>query len=56
MVTPEPIEALSCGECRREQLDGERGWRAFLAGEEDEPDEVLVFCRACAEREFGPAR
>ena len=33
-----------------------RDWRAYLAPEDDEPeDELLVFCPDCAEREFGPS-
>jgi hypothetical protein len=36
--------------------DEARGWRAFLASGEDENEaevEVVIFCPACAEREFG---
>jgi hypothetical protein len=30
-----------------------RRWRAYLTvGEEDEPEEVVVYCPDCAEREF----
>jgi len=30
-----------------------RGWKAYHGGDCEEPDEVLVFCPDCAEREFG---
>jgi hypothetical protein len=31
---------------------GERGWRAYLTAEEEEPAETLTYCPECAEREF----
>jgi hypothetical protein len=46
-------ERLACVECGREQAGGERGWRAYLTTDEDEPAEALVYCPACAAREFG---
>lgn len=39
------LECLECGEQSAEA----RGWKAFL----DEEHELLVYCEACAEREFG---
>jgi ribosomal protein S27E len=39
------LECLECGEVSTEG----RGWKAFL----DEEHELLVYCAACAEREFG---
>jgi hypothetical protein len=45
---------LTCAECGREQRAGERGGRAYLTVDEtDEPEEVVVYCPDCAEREFG---
>jgi hypothetical protein len=44
---------MTCVECRREQAAGERGWRAYLTTDEDEPAEALVYCPKCATREFG---
>jgi hypothetical protein len=33
-----------------------QGWRAYrVPADEDEPEgEILIFCPACARREFGP--
>jgi hypothetical protein len=45
--------ALTCVESRREQAAGERGWRAYLTVDEHEPAEAVVYCPACAAREFG---
>jgi hypothetical protein len=39
-----PCAALVCVECGREQAVGERGWRAFLTVDEDEPAEAVVYC------------
>jgi hypothetical protein len=44
-----PSRPLCCVECGCVCLEGCRGWRAYLAGE----DEVVVYCPACAVREFG---
>ncbi|MBA2725546.1 MAG: hypothetical protein H0U53_06115 [Actinobacteria bacterium] len=48
----EPKRIL-CVECRREQRERERGWRAYLTTDEDEAAEVVVYCPTCATREFG---
>jgi hypothetical protein len=47
--------ALRCVECGAEADEIANGWRAYRAGdlEEDDVVEVLMFCPACAEREFG---
>jgi hypothetical protein len=38
------------------ELKDERGWRAYLTGREgDEPEEAVVYCAVCSEREFGSA-
>jgi len=44
-----------CVECGREQPPGERGWRAYLTDEEDEPAYAVTYCPACAAKEFGEA-
>jgi hypothetical protein len=50
---------MRCVECERESEDAE-GWRAYLVGDpDDDGDEapaVIVYCRLCAEREFGLQR
>jgi hypothetical protein len=43
---------LTCAECGREQRPGERGWRAYLTTDEEEPAEALTYCPECAESEF----
>ena len=48
---------LWCAECGAESDELATGWRAFLGAalDEDEQEaELLMFCPACAEREFGP--
>jgi hypothetical protein len=47
------LRPLPCEECGRVSRDGERGWRAYLTADEDEPAEAVVHCPGCAEREFG---
>ena len=44
---------LTCAECGAVSDERAEGWRAYLAGDFDEVDEVLSFCASCAEREFG---
>jgi hypothetical protein len=44
---------LTCAECGRQKTEGERGWRAYLTTDEDEPAEAIVYCPDCAVREFG---
>ncbi len=39
------LECLECGTASDHAL----GWKAFL----DEENELLVYCAACADREFG---
>jgi hypothetical protein len=39
---------LQCLECSASSDHG-RGWKAFI----DEDDDLLVYCAACADREFG---
>jgi hypothetical protein len=46
---------LRCEECEREARSEEEGrsWRAYLTVlDEDEPEEVVVYCPDCAKREF----
>jgi hypothetical protein len=43
-------------ECGRVSQEDERGWRAYLTDREgDEPEEAVVYCAVCSEREFGSA-
>ena len=44
-----------CAECKAAWLPAdEERWQAWLASDSlDEPDEVVFYCPACAEREFG---
>lgn len=51
-VKPDHAENLSCVECGREQAVDERGWRAYVTNDEDEPAEAIVYCPECAGREF----
>ncbi len=47
---------LRCEECgRTAETEAEAlGWQAYVTVEkDDEPPEVAVYCRECAEREFG---
>jgi hypothetical protein len=46
---------LTCDVCRRRAAAGAKGWRAYLAGDFHERDEVVVFCPDCAERTFEPS-
>lgn len=48
---PQVTIALECLECGERDGAAER-WRAYL---EPEGDGLLIFCRDCAEREFGPS-
>ena len=46
-------ERLTCVECGRVQAAAaQRGSRAYLTTDEDEPAEAVVYCPECAEREF----
>lgn len=49
-----PAERLRCVECAREQAAGERGWKAYLTTDEDEPAKAVVYCPEGAAREFEP--
>ena len=55
-LTEQPAaETLYCIECAAKTTDG-YGWRAYLTvGDEDNEEalEAVVFCLACAAREFG---
>ena len=43
---------IVCVEFGREQAADERGWKAYLTTDEEEPAEAVVYCPECAEREF----
>jgi hypothetical protein len=45
-----PKDRLVCTECRAVADATARGWRAYLTDE----DELLLYCGACAAREFDP--
>jgi Zn finger protein HypA/HybF involved in hydrogenase expression len=40
---------ITCEECRRPWLEGERGWEAHRV----DLEEVAFYCPECAAREFG---
>jgi hypothetical protein len=44
---------LQCAACGRVSRENERGWRAYVTDDEDEPTVVVVYCRRCALKEFG---
>ncbi len=47
-------DVVRCVECDRVAEGAVDGWKAFVGGGyEGEPIEVLVYCDACADREFG---
>jgi hypothetical protein len=50
--TPVFTNRLQCAECGRVSRDKERGWRAYLTDDEEEPAEVVVCCPECGQREF----
>jgi hypothetical protein len=57
-MVPKPVSAplyrseVRCAECEV-VADTAAGWKAYLSGGfEGEPVQVVVFCPACAEREF----
>jgi hypothetical protein len=43
--------ALACEECHVEWTDPTERWRIYVLP--DEPAEPLIYCPACASREFG---
>jgi hypothetical protein len=49
-----PARSLVCVECGRVQATDERGWRAYLTTDEEEPAEALLYCPECSMDEFGP--
>jgi DNA-directed RNA polymerase subunit RPC12/RpoP len=56
MTADDDAKRHRCAECGREQTASERGWRAYLATDEEEPAEAVLYCPECAEREFGDGR
>jgi hypothetical protein len=51
---PQVRFVLDCEECGARSGESERGWRAALVADDaDERDEIVVYCPACWEREFG---
>jgi hypothetical protein len=47
-VMGERFDAVTCAECGRQPRPGEL-WRLYFA----DIGEVVIYCPACAEREFG---
>jgi hypothetical protein len=43
-------QSPACLECRREWFDAKERWRLFVTS--DDPAETLLYCPACASREF----
>jgi hypothetical protein len=44
-MKPDQAAGLTCAECGRHQDAGERGWRAYLTTDEDEPAEAIVYIK-----------
>jgi hypothetical protein len=44
---------LVCAECGTVAKGDATGWRWIRIDGEDEPPQLALFCRRCAEREFG---
>jgi hypothetical protein len=50
-TSPQTTQVLECVECcRRWRVPSER-WRVYVT--DDDPPELVAYCRVCAEREFG---
>jgi hypothetical protein len=47
-----PAAEATCVECGVSSRSAERGWKAYLTTDEDEPAEAVVYCPECDEREF----
>ncbi len=48
---------LDCVEChKRLSYENAAGWQAYVAGDPDieGDEEIVIYCPACARREFGP--
>ena len=58
IIVSVPPAELVCVECRRRADSQARGWQAHLVESDDneDEDEVVFFCPACAAREFGELR
>jgi len=54
-LVAKPGSVIRCEECGAESDELAAGWRAYLAArlDEDDDEEVLVYCPGCAQREFG---
>ena len=49
---------LECVEChKRPSYEEAAGWLAYLVGDpgQEGDEEIVVYCPACARREFGPS-
>jgi hypothetical protein len=58
MIVSVPSAELVCVECRRRADAQARRWQAHLLESDDneDEDELVFFCPACAAREFGELR
>jgi hypothetical protein len=43
-VKPYLVGPLRCTDCGRGQAADERGWKAYVTVDEDEPAEAIVYC------------
>jgi hypothetical protein len=41
-----------CLECGRSWLDDSERWRLYVTAADPDPAELLLYCAACASREF----
>lgn len=47
------VPVIVCNECGRKTVVFRRGWRAYLTDDTFGPEEAVVYCPDCAERELG---
>jgi hypothetical protein len=47
------VPVIMCMECKRQIVVFARGWRAYLTDDTFGPEEAVVYCPDCAERELG---
>jgi len=50
------LSPLECVECHKRLSYEDADWQAYIAGDPDNDDddvEIVIYCPACARREFG---
>ena len=50
------LSRLECVECHKRLSYEDADWQAYIAGDPDNDDddvEIVIYCPACARREFG---